>query len=218
MYRFCFVVFSVAALALASAPGAFALSRSDASQHDKPPVKYATTQSHADLSPIMVYGHHMPFVAVLQLYKKALARHWSTKPADRDKLVCQWHTPVGTRLQFLSCTTNKHHFREHRNIQAAVNGVIVPGNDPIKEGGALKRGLVQGRIPVQLANLASGEQLSRSSLAPMLAKLPGPNATYTLRVTGDNGKPLVDYVIRDGDLAHVYRYVYKEGASTGTRQ
>src|SRR5699024_10566315 len=143
-----------------------------------------------DLSPIIVFGEHMPFVAALQMYKKALTRHWSTDPATRDELVCHWNTPVGTHLQYLYCATNRMHLRQHRQIGTMVQGIPVVQDSKHGRSSSMQRALRQARIPMQLVAVAHKEKFSRSSLEPMLAKLPPAGSSYTVRVKGDNGKPL----------------------------
>lgn len=173
-----------------------------------PPVKYSLPQSQVELSTIVVHGHHFPFLAALQMYKKGLTRSWSTAPEDRDKLVCYWHTPVGTHFEYLYCATNRQHFKRYRRFQVALSAIP----HPLGSGAALLRGLKQGRIPVNVASMTMHKQLSRSTVAPLLEKLPPANATYTLQVTGNKGRPVLRYVISHGQIKHVYHYIYKDGA------
>jgi hypothetical protein len=207
MSKLPFILPAAAALALAAfAPRVFALAASPRN-NSKPPVKYTTTQKTVNLSPITVRGLHIPLPLALQLYKKALTRHWSSKIADLDKLVCQWQTPLGTHMQSLWCMTNRNHQKLADKTEMAilsVNTPSVPGHP------SLATALSNGAIPISLAGMSIHAKLPRGTLAPLLKKLPPADASYTFRVTGNNGKPWVDYVIKNGKLVHIYHYVYKQ--------
>ncbi|MDN5864316.1 MAG: hypothetical protein L0I62_03750 [Gammaproteobacteria bacterium] len=91
MSRLHFILPAAAALALAAfiPTPANAFAQAQGAADSPSPTIAVRSQEHVNLSPITVYGQHMPFVVALQMYKKALTRTWSTDPADRDKLVCQ---------------------------------------------------------------------------------------------------------------------------------
>jgi hypothetical protein len=217
MTRLHFILPAAAALALtAFAPRVFALAASPRN-NSKPPVKYTTTQKTVNLSPITVHGTHIPLPLALQLYKKALTRHWSNKRADLDKLVCQWQTPLGTHMQSLWCMTNRNHQKLAEQTQTAMLSANYAFNPARGEGNPLAMALANGAIPISLGGASRGGKLQRGTLAPLLNKLPPANASYTFRVTGNNGKPLVDYVIKHGNLTHIYRYVYKGAAKSSKK-
>ncbi|MGH8161722.1 MAG: hypothetical protein ACRESR_06195 [Gammaproteobacteria bacterium] len=200
------VSFALLTLAEFAAP-ALAVPAS-AAQSALPPVKVTTTQKKVNLSPIVVNGQHFSFVATLQLIKKGLTRVWSGNPADANKLVCQWYRPVGTHFQYLRCQTNQQHQKQARETQ------IGWGNAYRDHAGCVLCGLESGEVPVVIAGVTTKHKLPRSSLAPLLAKLPPANASYTLRVTGKDHRPVLDYVFKKGDLVRIREYVYKKKAKS----
>ncbi|MDN5864317.1 MAG: hypothetical protein L0I62_03755 [Gammaproteobacteria bacterium] len=70
---------------------------------------------------------------------------------------------------------------------------------------------VFGQIPAILANSTTRKTIPRTTMAPLLAKLPPANASYMLRVVGDDGKPILNYGIENGELTYIDHYVYKNG-------
>lgn len=213
--RFVIPIIAVAAAlaATAFAPRAFSLVQSGSARHDAPPVKYTMTQKKVELSPIVVYGHHFSFVAALQMYKKALTRSWSSDDADLDKLVCKWHARLGTHAQTLRCATNRQHLKQYDARQLALSNSSAKVGPNGGGPASLYQALVNGALPLGLAGFSNQKHLDRSTFVPLLKKLPPANASYTLRITGDNDKPILDYVFKHGDLTHIYHYVYKKGQS-----
>lgn len=210
---------------------AVALVQQGEQEGSMPPVKYSVPQQKVQLSSIVVRGYHFPFMIALQMYKKGLQRSWSTDPDDLDKLVCYWHEPVGTHFAYLHCATNRQHFNRYQSMQAALNGTthIAAGNSGGHRGGRQSsHGQVRptsgingfmyafshGEIPITVGNFATSNKLSRSTLAPLLEKIPPANSSYTLQVTDDEGRPVLRYVISHGRIKHVYHYVYKEPKGT----
>lgn len=199
--------FSIAAGALALVAfvplaSAFTPARAGANQ---PATTYTVTQKAVSLSPIKVYGLHIPIPLALQLYKKALTRSWSANPADLDKMVCVWQRPVGTHFQTLYCRTNRQHQQLASATQLAWSTPYarwLPGDTTTAPQ--------NNRVPLVLSGLTAQQSIRRSSLAPLFGKLPPANSSYTLRVT-DHGKPLFDYIVKHGNLVHIYEYVYKNG-------
>ncbi|MGH8162524.1 MAG: hypothetical protein ACRESR_10400 [Gammaproteobacteria bacterium] len=202
---------TVAALTLLAfaSVGARAMQSGKGSPQSRP--VYTITQKATKLSPITVYGKHVPFPLALQLYKKALTRAWSSNPADLNKLVCKWQHETGTHFHTLYCRTNRQHQKLASATQLSwTNGASEYTNTPGRHASALYKALVNGQIPMQLAGFTTaGKHIRRSSFEPLLKKLPPADSSYTLRVT-DHGKPLIDYVIKNGNLVHVYEYVYKK--------
>ncbi|HEX5313445.1 MAG TPA: hypothetical protein VFX38_00855 [Gammaproteobacteria bacterium] len=191
----------------AAAPRAFAFASPQGTPQDHaPPVVAAGAPTATKLSTITVSGVRIPFPVALQLYKKALTRPWSNDPADADKLVCHWQAELGTHLQTLQCMTNRAHQRRYQATQDALYlGQSECGNDTVCLSNKV---LFGGGMSGRLAGFTTRNSIQRSAMAPLLAKLPPANASYTLRVMA-HGKPLIDYVIKDGDLVHVYHYAYK---------
>lgn len=198
------------AAALMFVPWTHALARDSGAQSPQAqPAMYTTTQEKVKRSPIAGNGGlHVPLQLALQLYKKALTRSWSSNPADLDKLVCVWHRKVGSHFDYLYCRTNRQHQQSVSDTQLSMNQVGTGAGHEISGSAAM--GSVD-RVEEALVGATMVNQLKRGVLEPLLKKLPSTNASYTLRVTGENGKPVFDYVIKKGNLAHIYEYVYKNG-------
>ncbi|MGH8273890.1 MAG: hypothetical protein ACRES9_06505 [Gammaproteobacteria bacterium] len=204
MSRLRFVLPAVAALALTMfTPQVFALAQTQETARAGASSTriYTITQKQVNLSPIVIYGKHLPLPLALQLYKTALTRAWSGNPADRNKLVCWWEATVGTHLQTLHCMTNGQHQRLASQTQL---GWGKYGPDGIYDA------LINGQIPMVLAGYTTRQPIRRGPAAALLKRLPSANASYTMRVT-DHGQPVLAYVIKNGELVHIYHYVYKKG-------
>lgn len=167
------------------------------------------TQKQVNLSPIVVHGEHMPLPVALQLYKKALTRPWSSHRAELNKLVCRWHTPMGTHMQSLFCMTNLQHRHLRQGTTLAITNSLGKYDARGRPDAAIRHAFRAGAIPAILSK--NQVTTPRSTLAPILKTLPPANASYTLRVTNDQGKPVLDYIIKNGDLVHINHYVYKKG-------
>ncbi len=192
-------------------PSAFAFAQSQGGSQVHVPSFTGAQQKVVNLTPITVHDHRLPFPIRLQLYKKALTRPWSSSWNDRNKLVCRWVTPVGTHLQRLRCETNRMHRQAIRTLRTAWVTALSVQSHTFGDNSE-----ILSMIPVENANATIKKPIPRGAMAPLLKKLPPANASYTLRVTGDNGKPLIDYVIEGGNLVHIREYVYKKkGGSSG---
>ena len=79
---------------------------------------------------------------------------------------------------------------------------------------SIAKALQNGDIPMEVARWTIHKQIPRSTMAALLNKLPPADASYTLRVTGDNDKPVLDYIFKKGKLVHINHYVYKDKKGT----
>ncbi|MGH8127499.1 MAG: hypothetical protein ACRETC_03910 [Gammaproteobacteria bacterium] len=206
-HRFLIVVAS-AGLALGTASQAYAFMQSGATQAgSEPSATYTVSQNTTQLSPIVVNGQRINFPLALEMIKSALHRPWSGSQADRNKLVCQFVDKMGTHFQRLSCMTNAAHFKRQDATQLALAPARSPGHPSGSNG--LLAGLANGQIPISIANWTNTHWINRGALLKVLKKLPPVGSSYTLRIT-EHGKPVIDYVIKDGDLTAVHHYTYKD--------
>lgn len=207
-HRFLIVVASTG-LALGTASRAHALAQSGTTQaNSEPATTYSVSQKTVQLSPITVNGQHLAFPLVLQMIKSGLHRPWSTSRGDRNKLVCRLVDVLGSRVQKkLSCLTNAQHFKLQDAVQLAMINAEAEGgrrNHPILTA------LQNGQIPVSIAHYVDERHpIPIGTLMPLLKKLPPAGSSYTMRIT-EHGKPIIDYVIKDGKLTAVHRYIYKK--------
>lgn len=190
-------------LLVAAAPRALAYARSGGNS-SAGKTTYEVSEQKVKLSPIVVNGQRLILPLYLQMVKTALHRPWSPLQADKNKLVCRFQTMLGSRLHTLSCMTNGEHFKQQRDTQVAlVNSTAMysaRGNDA-----AMRYALDNGQIPVTIANYTNQHRISPGAIRTLLKKLPPAGSSYTLRVT-DHGKPVVDYVIKNGELKAIHRY------------
>lgn len=219
-HRFLIIVAS-AGLALGTASRAYAFAQSGAAQASSEPSTIHTySRNEVQLSRIVVNGQRMVMPLFLQMIKSALHRPWSTSRADRNKLVCRFDEVLGSHFrQNLSCMTNAAHYERQSATQIArMNSTmehVGTGNSGDSPAGgrqaadqAMYQALENGQIAGQISNFTAQNQINIGVLKTMLKKLPPAGSSYTLRIT-DHGKPEVDYVIKDGRLAAVHRYIYK---------
>lgn len=216
MLKLLVILFSIGGLATAiAAPQMPASARAGHPGSKSSSPVYTITQKATNMSPIIVYGQHIPFPLALQLYKKALTQPWSSNPSDRHKLVCRWRAMVGTHLQTLMCQTNAQHEKLASATQLGwTNGGYAFGSS---NRHPILLAFEAGMIPVVLANSTTQTPIRRGPAAALLAKLPPANASYTLRVTGKGGRPILDYVFKHGNLVHIYHYVYKNGKAAKSK-
>ena len=191
-----------AGLLVAAAPGAFAYAQSDGTASAGQST-YTVSQQRVNLSPIVVDGQRLILPVFLQLLRTALHRPWSSSQADENKLVCRFQTMLGSRMQTLRCMTNAQYFQQQDKTQEALLAASHDGyTSPIYYA------LVNGQIPVSIANYTSEHRVNRGELMVLLKKLPPRGSSYTLRIT-NHGKPVMDYVIKKGKLKAVRHYIYK---------
>lgn len=213
--RFIYLGAAAATLSLLAAPpAALAYIQQEAGTGQQASSTYQEGQQNVQLSPIVIAGQHLPFPIVLQMIKTALGRPWSSARADQDKMVCRFDHALGSHLPTLRCETNAQYFREMGRTRTyfflASAGAY--GNSPTPEG--MSDAIERGRIPIlaEVADWANGTSINPSALKRLLAKLPPAGSSYTLEIT-DHGKPVVTYVIKNGELVKVY--VVKKDAAKG---
>ena len=166
---------------------------------------YTVPQQRITLSPIVVDGQRLSLPVFLQLLRTALHRPWSSSRADENKLVCHFQTRLGTHMQTLRCMTNAQYFHQQDETQEALLAASHDGyTRPIYYA------LMNGQIPVSIANFTRQHSVNRGELMRLFKRLPPRGSSYTLRITS-HGKALLDYVIKNGKLKAVRHYVYKNG-------
>lgn len=214
------IVLASAGMALGTACQAYALTQSGAAQtSSEPSVIRSYSRNEVQLSRIVVNGQRMVMPLFLQMIKSALHRPWSTSRADRNKLVCRFDETLGSHFrQNLSCMTNAAHYERQSATQIARMNATMEhptGNSGDSPAGgrdaanqAIYNAIENGEIAGQIANFTAQNQINIAVLKTMLRKLPPAGSSYTLRIT-DHGKPAVDYVIKDGELTAIHRYIYK---------
>ena len=191
-----------AGLLLSAAPRAFAYAQSDGTA-SAGQLTYNVPIQTVRLSPIVVNGQRLILPLFLQMVKTALHRPWSSSQADKNKLVCRFRVMLGSHMQTLHCMTNGQYFQQQDKTQEALLAASHDGyTSPIYYA------LVNGQIPVSIANYTSEHRVSRGELMVLLKKLPPRGSSYTLRIT-NHGKPVMDYVIKKGKLKAVRHYIYK---------
>jgi hypothetical protein len=190
MNRLPFAVCVAAALAM----GTFALQASAAGNDQ---LSQADIQKAVKtLPPMVVNGHHVPLVVQLQMIKKALKRPWTGDMSD-TKLRCRVEQRTGSHFRTVRCEGNRHHIMRTNALRTALQNAGANG----------------GSLPVESVFFEGA--INASTLKPLLKKVRPADASYTLRVNGDNGKPLLDYIFKDGQLVRIYHHVYnnKQGTS-----
>lgn len=194
IFRCLLMVGAGAGLALGAAPQGLAFAAQGNTQAIAAPlVKYRVSRSTVELSPIVVYGQHLPVPLILQMVKTGLHRTWSGKWADRGKLVCRFEYMLGTHFQTLKCMTNGEHFKVQDATQLAMINAYTN----------------HGEIPETIADWTNGHIINPGAMKALLKRLPPLGSSYTLRVTAAHGKPAIDYVIEDGELTAIHRYIAK---------
>ncbi|MGH8272356.1 MAG: hypothetical protein ACRESG_08540 [Gammaproteobacteria bacterium] len=188
MSRFQYTLAGAAALVLLAvgAPRALAFAAQGAAASSS---THAVSQATVNLSPIVVYGHHVPLPVALQMVKKALKRPWSSSPEDADKMVCEFDSITGSHFQTLFCQTNRQYFKQQDQTQLAF--------------------LTGHNLPVTVVDWTHQSIINRGALIELLKKLPSANASYTLRVT-DHGKVVAEYVFKNGNLVGVRKIKPKQ--------
>ncbi len=199
------VIAGAAALVLSAAvaPRASALMAQESGASSS--GNYQVPQQTVNLSPMVVYGNHIPFPIALQLIKKAINQPWSTSRADQNKLVCRFVYMQGSRLQTLRCETNGQHFREQQATQLAMTNAY---SQRSPDGTYFLKGVATGMIPVVVGNWATNHWVNPGAMLTLLKKLPPADSSYTLQVTV-HGKPVIEYVIKNGELVAVRKTLYK---------
>jgi hypothetical protein len=187
----CFLVAGVGAgLALGTASQGFAFAAQSSTQAIAAmPAIYTVSQSTVKLSPIVVNGRRLVFPLFLQMVKTGLHQPWSGKWADRNQLVCRFEYMLGSHFKTLRCATNGEHFKIQDETQLAL---MTPA----------------GQLPVSIANYTTRHWINQGAMMKLLKKLPPPGSSYTLRIIAHGG-PVVDYVIEDGELTTIHRYISK---------
>jgi len=137
--------------------------------------------------------------------KKALKRPWSSKPANRDLLVCRFHHMIASHLQTMSCETNGQFFNRERQTQAAVQqGASESYQAGGRDVGGLELALERGYLEEDVGSFMNQHPMNRGQILTILQNLPPADSSYTLRVM-DHGKPVMEYVIRKGKVVKVRR-------------
>ena len=208
-----------AGLALAGISNAHAYMASEGAQSAPPPsTTYTVSRDTVQLSRIVVNGHRLIMPLYLQMVKSAIHRSWSSKWADRNKLVCRFRYEMASHFQTLTCMTNGEYFGLARQTQIAMtNGGVNYRSYKDAKGhlvNGLRTAINSGQVPMLIANYTNQQRINRGALMTLLRKLPPAGSSYVLRVTRD-GKPAVDYVIDRGEVKAVHRYVYKDGGDGG---
>lgn len=153
-------------------------------------------QSGSTLSPIVVDGDSISIPMALQMIKAALARPWSTAPADRYAIVCRILHTESLTSGVLHCETNARHF----GINAGMAG-----------NGAAARTFTNAGAALQLGQWVNDHVTNPGELRSLLKRLPPPGSSYTLRLAGHGGNA-VDYVIAHGQV--VAEYTVHDGKRT----
>lgn len=181
--------------AVALAMGAFAL---QASAADNDQLSQADIQKAVKtLSPMVVNGHHVPLVVQLQMIKNALKRPWTGDMSD-TRLRCRIEQRTGSHFRKVRCEGNRHHIMRTNALRTAWQNAEANG----------------GSLPVQ--NVFFEGSINVSALMPLLKKVRPADASYTVQVNGKNGKPLLDYIFKNGQLVRIYHHVYnKKGGQSG---
>lgn len=206
MARFCFVLAGAAALSLfaTATPRAWAfVAHGGTPSGGAASTTYVVSQKNVNLSPVVVYGQHLYFPVALQMVKKALTRPWSSNRKDLDKMVCNFVQMQNSHFQTLRCETNRQYFRMQDATQAALQKALSMG---CGLNCVLENGMVG--LPGQLGDWMDQHPIHPGALKELLKKLPPANAGYTLRVT-DHGKPVLEYVIKNGDLVGIKKVRHK---------
>ena len=157
------------------------------------------------LSPIVVDGRHVPFPIALQMVKKALKRPYSSHPKDKNKLVCRFEHIFASHLETLMCETNAQYFSRASDTQAAIEeGESQSYHDPStgQDIDGMQVALERGYFDSDIGNFMDTHPINRGALMTILHNLPPANASYTLRVL-DHGKPVLEYVIKNGELVAI---------------
>jgi hypothetical protein len=94
------LLFSLSGFAIEKPPEADALNEDDSSYVDESDV--------IELDRMTVTGEKMPLKKEtrLRIVRHAMNEPRSSKPEDKDKMLCWLETPVGTRLQKVTCARN----------------------------------------------------------------------------------------------------------------
>ncbi len=153
------------------------------------------------LPAMTVYGHRLPLPVALQVIKKGLKLPWNNNLND-TRIRWRLESQAGSHFRTLWCERNRHHILRTNQLQTNLMTAAAAGNpaNPL-EG-----------VPVS-TKLGFSRPINVSALMGWLHKIPGPDASYTFRVTA-HGKPVAAYVIKDGELVHIYHYVYKKGGQS----
>lgn len=194
----------------AAAPAAFAYIQQDSPAPGSSTTAYRESQQAVELSPIVVNGQHMSFPIALQMIKKAINRPWSSARADRNKMVCRFEDMMGSHLQTLHCETNAQHEQIREATQMALFLAAAQGNSSCDLNCVVARGMVN--VPVM--QYVNDHWINRGALLTLLRKLPPADSSYTLQVT-DHGKPIIAYVIKNGELVKVYAVKPEKGGQGG---
>ncbi|MGH8127497.1 MAG: hypothetical protein ACRETC_03900 [Gammaproteobacteria bacterium] len=219
-HRFLIVVAS-AGLALGTTSRAYALTQAGAARTSSEPSTIRSYSSNeVQLSRIIVNGHRMVMPLFLQMIKSALHRPWSSRGADRNKLVCRFDDVLGSHFrQNLSCMTNAAHYERQSATQIARTNSTMQhtsaGNSGQNPAGshdaanvAMYQALENGQVSGQISSFTAQNQINIGVLKTMMRKLPPVGSSYTMRIT-DHGKPVVDYVIKNGEVTAIHHYIYK---------
>lgn len=191
-----------AVAALCALPAATALAylqEGAAGVPDQSLPAYTMPQRQVKLSPIVVSGQRMPLPIALQLIRAALGRPWSSARADRNEMVCRFQMMLGSHLQALRCETNAQHQRVAERTQAG----LFEARAETSAGCDLFCSLTTKAPPIAVIRYVDSHPISRGAMEKLLKKLPPPGSSYTLRITQD-GKPVIEYVIRHGKVSRVY--------------
>jgi hypothetical protein len=189
MSRLHFILPAVAALAMAASVPAWATPSRDTGAVSPSPAVQTVAKM---LPPITVYGHRVPLPVALQIIKTGLKLPWTNNLND-TRIRCRVHKVTGSLFPNLYCESNRHHVKRMNRLHTALTTV---------ESGA------GGTISATL--VVFEPHINVSALRGLLRKIPPAGASYTLRVTDDDGKPVLGYVIKNGEVAHIYHYVYKK--------
>ncbi|MGH8274059.1 MAG: hypothetical protein ACRES9_07380 [Gammaproteobacteria bacterium] len=183
---------AVAVLALtAFAPNAIAQTQAGTEGGNaSPPSTRAMRQVAKNLPPMTVEGRSVPLPIALQVIKKGLKLPW-TNNLNGYRIRCRITSQPGSHFPGLFCESNRQHIirvrRLHLALETDSSGTAIPA-----------------------INFMFRREISVGPLLTLLHKIPSTHASYTLRVT-DHGKAAVDYVVKNGELVSIRRYVYKKG-------
>ncbi len=179
------------ALVAATAPRALAFPRSG-QQGGGPPVA-ATSQKAVNLSPIVVHGHKLPLPIVLQTIKTGLKLPWTGDMSD-TRIRCRWRTQTASHFKVLWCESNRHHIMRVQKLHTA---------------------LIAGHIiPMMNSVLVGFHHVNRGVLEALLNKLPSAGSSYTLRIPASEGKPEIDYIVKNGELVKILESPHKTKQSS----
>jgi hypothetical protein len=152
-----------------------------------------------NLPAMTVYGNRLPLPVALQVIKKGLKLPW-TNDLNDARIRCRLESQAGSHFRTLWCEGNRHHIFRTDHLATAL--ITAEANAP------------QG-APVSIESELgfSGNSINVSALMGLLHKIPMADASYTLRITA-HGKPVTEYVIKHGEVAHIYHYTYKKSKPT----